>query len=157
MKLLSNLKSLLIDKTFLFQSPAAAGNYSLYLEFDGSLSIGITGFYKSVYKNSAGEDVPIATSKFQPTDARKAFPCFDEPSFKSTFSVTLVRPTDGYIALSNMPVQDEQENSPSSGKMTLPATCPTLSNTNAFSARTCQIAQRNRERCKTPIFLIFTK
>jgi len=97
------------------ESPAAAGNYSLYLEFDGSLSIGITGFYKSVYKNSAGEDVPIATSKFQPTDARKAFPCFDEPSFKSTFSVTLVRPTDGYIALSNMPVQDEQENSPSSG------------------------------------------
>ena len=61
--------------------------------------------------------MPIATSKFQPTDARKAFPCFDEPSFKSTFSVTLVRPTDGYIALSNMPVQDEQENSPSSGKM----------------------------------------
>ena len=61
--------------------------------------------------------MPIATSKFQPTDARKAFPCFDEPSFKSTFSVTLVRPTDGYIALSNMPVQDEQKNSPSSGKM----------------------------------------
>ena len=61
--------------------------------------------------------MPIATSKFQPTDARKAFPCFDEPSFKSTFSVTLVRPRDGYIALSNMPVQDEQENSPSSGKM----------------------------------------
>ena len=75
--------------------------------------------------------MPIATSKFQPTDARKAFPCFDEPSFKSTFSVTLVRPRDGYIALSNMPVQDEQENSPSSGKMvkdyslTLPATNPT--------------------------------
>ena len=48
----------------------------------------------------------IATSKFQPTFARRAFPCFDEPSFKSTFSTTLVRPSgDGYIALSNMPAE----------------------------------------------------
>ena len=96
-------------------SPAKAGNYSLHLEFDGSLVIGITGFYKSVYKNKNGDQVPIATSKFQPTDARKAFPCFDEPSFKSTFTVTLVRPSEGYIALSNMPVQKESMNLPSAG------------------------------------------
>ena len=57
--------------------------------------------------------VPIATSKFQPTYARRAFPCFDEPSFKSTFTVTLIRPSDGYIALSNMPVDKEIPNSPS--------------------------------------------
>jgi hypothetical protein len=44
----------------------------------------------------------IATSKFQPTYARQAYPCFDEPGFKSTFKVRLVRPRDGYIALSNM-------------------------------------------------------
>ena len=117
---------ILLDSAFEYQenefwvvipsSPAQAGNYSLYLEFDGSLSIGITGFYKSVYKNSNGDEVPIATSKFQPTDARKAFPCFDEPSFKSTFTVTLVRPSAGYIALSNMPVQNESLNLPSAGK-----------------------------------------
>ena len=48
----------------------------------------------------------IATSKFQPTYARRAFPCFDEPSFKSTFKTTLIRPSDGgYIALSNMPIE----------------------------------------------------
>ncbi|KAK7085111.1 hypothetical protein SK128_002659, partial [Halocaridina rubra] len=57
----------------------------------------------------------IATSKFQPTDARSAFPCFDEPSFKSSFNTTLVRPTEGYIALSNMPVQKERANYPSPG------------------------------------------
>jgi aminopeptidase N len=44
----------------------------------------------------------IAASKFQPTYARQAYPCFDEPGFKSTFKVRLVRPRDGYIALSNM-------------------------------------------------------
>ena len=61
------------------------------------------GFYQTSYTNAAGESVPMATSKFQPTDARSAFPCFDEPSFKSTFSTTLVRPSEGYVALSNMP------------------------------------------------------
>ena len=74
---------------------------------------GIVGFYKSVYTNGRGEKVPIATSKFQPTYARRAFPCFDEPSFKSTFTVTLVRPSDGYIALSNMPVKQELSQQPS--------------------------------------------
>ena len=76
---------------------------------------GIVGFYKSVYTNGRGEKVPIATSKFQPTYARRAFPCFDEPSFKSTFTVTLVRPSDGYIALSNMPVKQELSQQPSRG------------------------------------------
>lgn len=44
----------------------------------------------------------IATSKFQPTYARQAYPCFDEPGFKPTFKVRLVKPQNGYTALSNM-------------------------------------------------------
>ncbi len=71
------------------------------------------GFYQSTYKSNKGESVPIATSKFQPTYARRAFPCFDEPSFKSEFTVTLIRPSERYIALSNMPVERELANSPS--------------------------------------------
>ena len=53
------------------QSQAPPGNYSLNMIFSGSLTDGITGFYKSLYRNSQGENIPIATSKFQPTDARK--------------------------------------------------------------------------------------
>jgi len=91
------------------------GNYSIDLEFNGSLNDKIVGFYKSVYTNKNGEKRMIATSKFQPTDARQAFPCFDEPSFKSTFSVTLVRPSEGYTALSNMPQTSETPDAPRAG------------------------------------------
>lgn len=48
----------------------------------------------------------IATSKFEPTYARQAFPCFDEPGFKAEFSIKLVHPTgDCYGALSNMNIE----------------------------------------------------
>ena len=92
------------------------GIYFLSLEFNGRLDNGILGFYKSVYVNEKGEERAMATSKFQPTYARRAFPCFDEPSFKSTFTTTLVRPSgDGYIALSNMPEASSKPDTPEPG------------------------------------------
>jgi len=97
------------------------GNYTLSLDFKGSLTKDIVGFYKSVYYNSdTNVSRAIATSKFEPTYARRAFPCFDEPSFKSTFTVSLVRPmTDGYSAYSNMPEESRKDNYPSEGLATV--------------------------------------
>ncbi|XP_055851692.1 glutamyl aminopeptidase-like isoform X2 [Episyrphus balteatus] len=76
--------------------------YTLSISFRGSLS-GLSGFYSSSYTNQNGEQIWMATSKFEPTYARQAFPCFDEPAMKAFFEVTLVHPTaGGYHALSNM-------------------------------------------------------
>lgn len=58
-------------------------------------------------------DRTIATSKFEPTYARQAFPSFDEPQMKAKFSISLVKPNDkAYIALSNMNEigSEEQDN-----------------------------------------------
>ena len=47
------------------------------------------GFYLSTYEDADGVSHRIATTHFEATDARRAFPCWDEPAFKATFEVTL--------------------------------------------------------------------
>lgn len=81
-----------------------AGEHKLQFKFDGSLLNKIVGFYRSTYTDiETSEQHFIATSKFEPTYARFAFPCFDEPQFKSKFKISLTRPSSkNYIALSNM-------------------------------------------------------
>ena len=103
------------------------GTYKLYLEFNGRLDNGILGFYKSVYTDEQGQAHKMATSKFQPTYARQAFPCFDEPSFKSNYTTTLVKPSDtNYVALSNMPMTKSKVDKPLEGltEVTFQTTVP---------------------------------
>uniref|UniRef100_A0AAY4CMT3 Aminopeptidase n=1 Tax=Denticeps clupeoides TaxID=299321 RepID=A0AAY4CMT3_9TELE len=79
-----------------------SGNvYSLYMEFAANLSESFHGFYKSTYRTSKGEVRNLACTQFEPTSARAAFPCFDEPAFKSNFSIR-IRREGQHIALSNM-------------------------------------------------------
>lgn len=60
------------------------------------------GFYRSKYDYN-GKTEYILTTQFEPADARKAFPCFDEPAFKATFDLSLIIDA-GLDAVSNMPV-----------------------------------------------------
>ncbi|KAI5749139.1 hypothetical protein M8J76_004903 [Diaphorina citri] len=85
-----------------FKETIDPGSYVLKFKFKGNFSKKNEGFYESMYMNYKNHKRLIATSKFEPTYARQAFPCFDEPSMKAKFLVKLVRPKHKYIALSNM-------------------------------------------------------
>uniref|UniRef100_A0A8D2BU10 Aminopeptidase n=1 Tax=Sus scrofa TaxID=9823 RepID=A0A8D2BU10_PIG len=76
--------------------------YSVAIDFQAKLADGFEGFYKSTYRTLGGETRTIAVTDFEPTHARMAFPCFDEPLFKANFSIK-IRRESRHIALSNMP------------------------------------------------------
>ncbi|KAK2838304.1 hypothetical protein Q7C36_013118 [Tachysurus vachellii] len=73
--------------------------YKLHTEFIGELADDLGGFYRSEYEVNNVKKV-VATTQMQATDARKAFPCFDEPAMKAYFNITLLH-EPGTIALSN--------------------------------------------------------
>jgi len=78
------------------------------MKFTGELNNKMAGFYRSTYKIADGTEGILATSHMEPTHARRAFPCFDEPALKAKFTVTLI--ADGHLTcLSNMDVASELE------------------------------------------------
>lgn len=80
----------------------------LELSFTGQLNDKMAGFYRSTFKKADGTNGIMAVSQMEPTDARRAFPCFDEPSLKAAFTVTLI--ADKHLTcLSNMDVASETE------------------------------------------------
>ncbi|XP_068460790.1 endoplasmic reticulum aminopeptidase 1b isoform X2 [Clinocottus analis] len=77
--------------------------YEVQLEFAANLSDSFHGFYKSTYRTSSGEVRVLASTQFEATFARAAFPCFDEPAFKANFTIQIIR-EPRHIAISNMPL-----------------------------------------------------
>ncbi|HZO37836.1 MAG TPA: M1 family metallopeptidase [Methylomirabilota bacterium] len=73
-----------------FASSIAPGTWRLRLTFTGILNDKLRGFYRSSYKDPSGEPRLMAATQFEATDARRAFPSWDEPAFKAVFAVTLV-------------------------------------------------------------------
>ncbi len=88
--------------TFTFPSELPVGEGVLTIKFSGILNNQMAGFYRSNYTDIHGVSKVMASTQFESLDARRAFPCWDEPSAKAVFSVTLVVPID-LTAFSNMP------------------------------------------------------
>ncbi len=76
--------------TFSLAEPLAPGPVVLACSFTGVLNDLLRGFYRSTYVDEAGATHTIATTQMESTDARRAFPCWDEPDRKAVFEVTLV-------------------------------------------------------------------
>ncbi len=77
------------------------GTIILHVQFTGVLNDKLRGFYRSTFTQD-GATRAIAVTQFEATDARRAFPCWDEPAFKAVFSVTL-QVADDLLAISNGP------------------------------------------------------
>jgi aminopeptidase N len=86
-------------------------NANLIIKFEGTINNAMAGFYRSKYKPAItpaasvakdGDDHVMYSTQFESCDARRAFPCFDEPNLKATFDFEIELPED-QVALSNMP------------------------------------------------------
>ncbi|KAE8446421.1 hypothetical protein EG329_012026 [Mollisiaceae sp. DMI_Dod_QoI] len=84
---------------------------SLIIKFQGTINNDMAGFYRSKYKPAVtpassvpkdGDNHVMFSTQFESCDARRAFPCFDEPNLKATFDFEIELPED-QVALSNMP------------------------------------------------------
>ncbi|MGH8614744.1 MAG: M1 family metallopeptidase, partial [Gammaproteobacteria bacterium] len=76
--------------TLHFSTMLEPGAWTLQLTFSGMLNAKLHGFYRSRYRDASGQEKVLACTQFESTDARRAFPCWDEPAFKAVFQTTLV-------------------------------------------------------------------
>jgi aminopeptidase N len=81
------------------------GNYRLALEFTGKMGEQDQGLFYVKYATPTGKKIMIAT-QMEPVDARRMFPCWDEPVFRATFDLSVTLP-ENFKAVSNMPVEKE--------------------------------------------------
>lgn len=87
---------------YLDEMIATGVEYFVSMNFTGPLKTDFAGFYLSTFPQRTVKKYMAAT-QFSPTDARKAFPCLDEPNRKAEFEITLVRRSD-MVSISNMPL-----------------------------------------------------
>ena len=88
-----------------FAEPLQPGSWRLLLQFSGVLNDKLHGFYRSTFTGGDGRQGALAVTQFEATDARRAFPCWDEPDFKAVFQLTLVV-DDNLAAISNTRISE---------------------------------------------------
>ncbi len=82
-----------------------AGKYTLVFSYRGKIGTQAQGFFVDKYPTPSGEKLMLGT-QFEPTDARRVFPCWDEPVYRATYDITLVV-REKLMAVGNMPVARE--------------------------------------------------
>jgi aminopeptidase N len=88
-------------------SELAAGDHTLALSFSGKINQQGQGlFYMRYQEQGTGAEKIALGTQFEAADARRFFPCWDEPSFRARFQLTVVVP-ENWLAISNMPVESE--------------------------------------------------
>jgi puromycin-sensitive aminopeptidase len=86
--------------------PVSAGQFILSLKFAGKLNKQLRGFYGATSETAGSNRIIMAITQLEPTDARRMFPCFDEPAFKASFTISAVI-EENLKAISNGPIASE--------------------------------------------------
>jgi len=103
----------------------ATGDHELALAFSGKINAQGQGlFYAGYQEQVTNEKKVMLGTQFEATDARRMFPCWDEPSFRARFQLTVVVP-ENFTAVSNMPVEGEEK--VAGGKEVRFSTSPSMS------------------------------
>src|SRR5437867_4266953 len=90
-------------------SELSAGDHTLALTFSGKINQQGQGlFYMRYQEQGTGAKKIALGTQFEATDARRLFPCWDEPSFRARFQLTAVVP-ENWLAVSNMPIESEEK------------------------------------------------
>ncbi|MDH2383521.1 M1 family metallopeptidase [Bradyrhizobium sp. CER78] len=106
--------------TLTFAKPLAVGRHRLRIAFTAQINKFGTGLFSVDYPTPSGIK-RLISSKLEPADARRIFPCWDEPSFKASFALTVVIPRN-LLAVGNMPIASEE---PVAGDLKKVAFAPT--------------------------------
>jgi aminopeptidase N len=95
--------------TLALTSELVTGDHTLTLRFTGKINQQGQGlFYMHYQEQATGARKIMLGTQFEPTDARRFFPCWDEPAFRARFQLTAVVP-ENWLAVSNMPVEGEKK------------------------------------------------
>lgn len=104
-----NIEPILIEDFEFLQIPTSTPlivdqQYIVEITFNNTLRNDNSGFYRSFYNNTQGDTIWLATTQFEATGARHAFPCYDEPLFRASFTIEIEHDAS-YSAISNWPVE----------------------------------------------------
>uniref|UniRef100_A0A8C9TIG8 Aminopeptidase n=1 Tax=Scleropages formosus TaxID=113540 RepID=A0A8C9TIG8_SCLFO len=133
-----------VEARELLPTTGPAEFYVLTLDFQGWLNGSLVGFYATTYQEN-GQTKKIAATDHEPTDARKSFPCFDEPNKKATFKISITHDS-AYKALSNMPVEGRKELSRNKSKTSFQLSVPMSTYLVCFAVHQFEYVERISSR-----------
>lgn len=94
------------ELTIDFQTALVSGQvYDLEIDYTSNLRTNNAGFYRSTYRADDGSTKYLATTQFESSSARYAFPGYDEPAYRTPFGLKITH-GDTHHAISNMPIVD---------------------------------------------------
>ena len=129
----------------------AAGKHRVHIEFSGKLGEAPQGIYLTRYQQPGGAWHKAVATQMEPSDARRMFPCWDEPVFRSTFQLTAVVPAK-HTALFNMPASNERALEGGRKEITFGTTPPMASYLVAFVSSELESIEGSLDDVKLGLF-----